>query len=148
MAKKVTAMIKLRSAPQGDAAPPIGPCAGSARLNIPLLQGVHDRTAKQVGLIIPVVITSIRTAPSPYHQDAARRRVIKKACGISMPPASPTVRRSPNHQAQIRRNCGTQMPDLTPLHRSRDELVAGTARSMRRRPSMIPAEIMWEDTVR
>ena len=59
MAKKVTALIKLQ-VPAGKAtpAPPIGPALGQHGVNIPgFCKDFNDRTAKQVGLIIPVVIT-------------------------------------------------------------------------------------------
>ena len=59
MAKKVTALSKLQ-VPAGKAtpAPPIGPALGQHGVNIPgFCKDFNDRTAKQVGLIIPVVIT-------------------------------------------------------------------------------------------
>ena len=59
MAKKVTALIKLQ-VPAGKAtpAPPIGPALGQHGVNIPgFCKEFNDRTGKQAGLIIPVVIT-------------------------------------------------------------------------------------------
>ena len=59
MAKKVSAYIKLQ-VPAGKAtpAPPIGPALGQHGVNIPgFCKEFNDRTAKEAGLIIPVVIT-------------------------------------------------------------------------------------------
>ena len=59
MAKKVQAYIKLQ-VPAGKAtpAPPIGPALGQHGVNIPgFCKEFNDRTAKENGMIIPVVIT-------------------------------------------------------------------------------------------
>ena len=83
MAKKVTALIKLQ-VPAGKAtpAPPIGPALGQHGVNIPgFCKDFNDRTAKQVGLIIPVVIT--------VYQDRSFTFITKT------PPAARTATRSP-----------------------------------------------------
>ena len=59
MAKKITGMIKLQI-PAGKAtpAPPVGPALGQAGVNImDFVKNFNARTAKDEGLIIPVVIT-------------------------------------------------------------------------------------------
>ena len=57
--KKVTNVIKLQI-PAGKAtpAPPVGPALGSSGVNImQVVKEVNDRTAKEAGMTIPVVIT-------------------------------------------------------------------------------------------
>lgn len=59
MAKKVKAIIKLQiPAGQANPAPPVGPALGQHGLNIMgFCKEYNDRTASQVGSIIPVEIT-------------------------------------------------------------------------------------------
>lgn len=59
MAKKVSAYIKLQvQAAKATPAPPIGPALGQHGVNIPgFCKEFNERTAKQAGLVIPVVIT-------------------------------------------------------------------------------------------
>ena len=91
MAKKITGYIKLQL-PAGKAtpAPPVGPALGAYGVAIPVFtKEFNERTKKDIGLIIPVVITVYadrsfsfitKTPPAPV--------LIKKACGIET--ASPT----------------------------------------------------------
>ena len=59
MAKKITGYVKLQT-PAGKAtpAPPVGPALGQHGVNIMgFCKEFNERTAKQAGLVIPVVIT-------------------------------------------------------------------------------------------
>ena len=59
MAKKVKSMIKLQvTAAKATPAPPIGPALGQHGVNIPgFCKEFNERTAKDAGMVIPVVIT-------------------------------------------------------------------------------------------
>lgn len=59
MAKKVAAMVKLQiPAAKATPAPPVGPALGAHGLNIAqFVKEFNERTAKDAGYIIPVVIT-------------------------------------------------------------------------------------------
>ena len=59
MAKKISKVVKLQAAAgKATPAPPVGPALGQAGVNImAFVKDFNDRTAKQVGLIIPVEIT-------------------------------------------------------------------------------------------
>ena len=61
MAKKITGFVKLQI-PAGKAtpAPPVGPALGQHQLNIMgFCKEFNERTAKDAGMIIPVVITAV-----------------------------------------------------------------------------------------
>ena len=135
MAKKVTGYIKLQ-VPAGKAnpAPPIGPALGQHGVNIPgFCKEFNERTAKQAGLIIPVVVTVYsdrtftfitKTPPVPV--------LIKKALNIE------TASGRPNRdkvgkltKEQVREIATTKMPDLNAASiEAAMSMVAGTARSM------------------
>ena len=135
MAKKVSGYIKLQ-VPAGKAnpAPPIGPALGQHGVNIPgFCKDFNERTAKQAGLIIPVVITVYsdrtftfitKTPPVPV--------LIKKALNIE------TASGRPNRdkvgkltKEQVREIATTKMPDLNAASiEAAMSMVAGTARSM------------------
>ena len=135
MAKKVSGYIKLQ-VPAGKAnpAPPIGPALGQHGVNIPgFCKEFNERTAKQAGLIIPVVITVYsdrtftfitKTPPVPV--------LIKKALNIE------TASGRPNRdkvgkltKEQVREIATTKMPDLNAASiEAAMSMVAGTCRSM------------------
>lgn len=135
MAKKVSGYIKLQ-VPAGKAnpAPPIGPALGQHGVNIPgFCKEFNERTAKQAGLIIPVVISVYsdrtftfitKTPPVPV--------LIKKALNIE------TASGRPNRdkvgkltKEQVREIATTKMPDLNAASiEAAMSMVAGTARSM------------------
>ena len=82
MAKKVTGVVKLQI-PAGAAnpAPPVGPALGSAGVNImQFCKEFNAKTAKDSGLVIPVIITvyqdrslvSPRAAAFPTRTRSAR----------------------------------------------------------------------------
>ena len=135
MAKKVAAYIKLQvPAAKATPAPPIGPALGQHGVNIPgFCKEFNDRTAKDAGLIIPVVITVYtdrtftfitKTPPAPV--------LIKKELGLE------TASGRPNRdkvgkltKEQLKKIATIKMPDLNAGSlEAAMSMVAGTARSM------------------
>lgn len=59
MAKKIMAQVKLQiPAGQANPAPPVGPALGQHGVNImEFCKAFNDKTAKEQGMIIPVIIT-------------------------------------------------------------------------------------------
>ena len=135
MAKKITGYVKLQI-PAGKAtpAPPVGPALGQHGVNIMgFCKEFNERTAKQAGLIIPVVITVYqdrsfsfitKTPPAPV--------LIKKACGIETASATPNKTKVATiTKEQIRQIAETKMPDLNAGSiEAAMSMIAGTARSM------------------
>lgn len=135
MAKKVSAIIKLQvDAAKATPAPPIGPALGQHGVNIPgFCKEFNARTAKDAGLVIPVVITVYsdrsftfitKTPPVPV--------LIKKALNLQSGSAVPNKTKVAKlSQEQVREIATTKMPDLNAASiESAMHMVAGTARSM------------------
>ena len=135
MAKKVTALVKLQvNAAKATPAPPIGPALGQHGVNIPgFWKEFNERTAKQAGMVIPVVITVYsdrtftfitKTPPVP--------NLIKKALGLESASAKPNKDKVGKlSKAQVREIATTKMPDLNAASiEAAMSMVAGTARSM------------------
>ena len=135
MAKKITAFIKLQvPAAKATPAPPIGPALGQHGVNIPgFCKEFNARTAKQEGLIIPVVITVYsdrsftfitKTPPAPV--------LIKKALGLESASGRPNKDKVGKlTQEQLRKIATIKMPDLNAASiEAAMSMVAGTARSM------------------
>ena len=135
MAKKVQAYIKLQ-VPAGKAtpAPPIGPALGQHGVNIPgFCKEFNDRTAKEAGMIIPVVITVYtdrtftfitKTPPAPV--------LIKKELNLQKASGRPNKEKVGQlTKEQVRRIAEIKMPDLNAGSiEAAMSMVAGTARSM------------------
>ena len=135
MAKKVQAYIKLQ-VPAGKAtpAPPIGPALGQHGVNIPgFCKEFNDRTAKENGMIIPVVITVYtdrtfsfitKTPPAPV--------LIKKALNLQKASGRPNKEKVGQlTKEQVKRIAEIKMPDLNAGSiEAAMSMVAGTARSM------------------
>jgi len=85
MAKKITGYIKLQiPAAKATPAPPVGPALGQHGLNImSFCKEFNERTAKDAGLIIPVVITVYADKTYSFITKTPPASVLlKKACKI------------------------------------------------------------------
>ena len=135
MAKKITAVVKLQL-PAGKATPgpPVGSTLGPHGINIAAFtKEFNEKTSKDAGLIIPVVITIyqdhsftfiLKTPPAPV--------LIKKACGLTSGSATPNKSKVAKlTKAQLQEIAAQKMPDLNAANlESAMSMIAGTARSM------------------
>ena len=135
MAKKITGYIKLQI-PAGAAtpAPPVGPALGQHGVNImEFCKTFNARTAKDQGLIIPVVITvfsdrtfTFVTKTPPAAILLLRAAGIQKGSGVPNKTKVGTVTRK-----QVEEIARLKMPDLNAASvEAAMKTVEGTARSM------------------
>ena len=135
MAKKVQSIIKLQvPAAKATPAPPIGPALGQHGVNIPgFCKEFNERTAKEAGMIIPVVITVYsdrtftfitKTPPVPV--------LIKKELGLEHASGRPNRDKvGMLTKEQVHKIAEIKLPDenATKID-SIESMVRGTARSM------------------
>ena len=135
MAKKVKSMIKLQvPAAKATPAPPIGPALGQHGVNIPgFCKEFNEKTNKQAGLIIPVVITVYQDHTFSFITKTPPAAVlIKKACNIESASGTPNkIKVATITKAQVKEIAELKMPDLNAASvEAAMSMVAGTARSM------------------
>ena len=135
MAQKVTGYIKLQI-PAGKAtpAPPVGPALGQHGVNImAFTKEFNERTKKDAGLIIPVVITVHADRSFTFVTKTPPAAVlIKKACNIETASGEPNKKKVAKiTKEQIKQIAETKMPDLNAATiEAAMSMIAGTARSM------------------
>ncbi len=135
MAKKNTAIVKLQCpAGQATPAPPVGPALGQHGVAImEFVKSFNERTASQVGTIIPVEITIYadrsftfvtKTPPAPV--------LLLKAAGVEKGSGTPNKDKVASVTwDQVREIATLKMPDLNAASvEAAMSMVAGTARSM------------------
>ena len=135
MAKKVVGMIKLQI-PAGKAtpAPPVGPALGQHSVNIMgFCKEFNARTAKDAGLIIPVVITVYQDRSFTFITKTPPAAVlIKKACNIQSGSGEPQKNKVAKiTTAQLKEIAELKMEDLNAGSiETAISMIAGTCRSM------------------
>ena len=135
MAQKVTGYIKLQI-PAGKAtpAPPVGPALGQHGVNImAFTKEFNERTKKDAGLIIPVIITVYADRSFTVVTKTPPAAVlIKKACGIDKASGEPNKTKVAKiTKAQVQQIAEQKMPDLNAASvETAMSMIAGTARSM------------------
>ena len=135
MAKKITGYIKLQI-PAGAAtpAPPVGPALGQHGVNImEFCKTFNARTAKDQGLIIPVVITVYSDRSFTFITKTPPAAVLLlKAAGLQKGSGVPNKTKVGKvSRKQIEEIAKTKMPDLNAASlEAAMKTVEGTARSM------------------
>lgn len=135
MAKKVTGYIKLQ-VPAGKAnpSPPVGPALGQHGVNImQFVKEFNARTADQVGMVIPVVITVYGDRSFTFITKTPPAAVLLlKAAGVEKGSGEPNKTKVGTvTEAQVREIAKTKLPDLnTDDVEAAYRSIAGTARSM------------------
>lgn len=135
MAKKLVKQVKLQiEAAKATPAPPVGPALGQAGVNIvAFTKEFNERTAKQAGLIIPVVINVYEDRSFDFITKTPPAAVLlKKAAGI--PKGSGVPNRDKVAKVgrdKVREIAELKMPDLNANTVEQGmRMVEGTACSM------------------
>ena len=135
MAKKITGYIKLQI-PAGKAlpAPPVGPALGQHGVNIAgFCKEFNERTKKDMGLIIPVIITVYADRSFTFITKMPPMAVlIIKELGLAKGSGAPHKDKVGKiTQAQCEKIAAQKLPDLnTKDVKQAAEMVKGTCRSM------------------
>ena len=135
MAQKVVGYIKLQI-PAGKAtpAPPVGPARGQHGVNImAFTKEFNERTQKDIGYLIPVVITVYADRSFSFITKTPPAAVlIKKAVGIESGSGVPNKTKVASiTRKQLEEIANTKMPDLNAASLDAAvSMVAGTCRSM------------------
>ncbi|MCJ7508727.1 MAG: 50S ribosomal protein L11 [candidate division Zixibacteria bacterium] len=135
MAKRVSAIVKLQI-PAGNATPaaPVGPALGPHGINMmEFCKSFNARTQKQVGLIIPVVITIYADKSFTFITKTPPAAILlKKAATVEKGSGEPNrVKVGQVTRKQVEEIANLKMKDLNALDlNAAVKIVSGTARSM------------------
>jgi len=135
MAKKVKAVVKLQC-PAGKAnpAPPVGPALGQHGVNImEFVKQYNERTAPQMGQIIPVEITIYEDRTFTFvTKTPPASEMLKKAAGVEKGSGVPNrTKVGKVTRKQLEDIAKVKMPDLNATTmEAAIKTIEGTARNM------------------
>lgn len=135
MAKKLVKIVKLQI-PAGKAtpAPPVGPALGQAGINIMgFVKEFNERTAKDVGLIIPVEVSVYQDRSFTFILKTPPAAILlKKAIGVESGSGEPNKKKIGKvTRSKVKEIAELKMPDLNAASvESAIRMIEGTARSM------------------
>jgi len=135
MAKRVKAVVKLQiPAGKANPAPPIGTALGPQGINImQFCKEYNERTANQVGSIIPAEITIYEDRSFTFiTKTPPVADLLKKAAGIEKGSATPNKSKvGAVSRAKVREIAEMKIKDLNVIDvEGAERMVEGTARSM------------------
>jgi len=135
VAKPITAYVKLQiPAANANPAPPVGPALGQHGVNImEFCKAFNARTQKDIGLIIPVVITVYKDKSFTFITKTPPAAVLlKKAAKLEKASAEPNRNKVGRvTKDQVREIAQWKMPDLNAASLDAAmRTIEGTARSM------------------
>jgi len=135
MSKPIKAVVKMQlAAGKATPAPPVGSTLGPHGINLPqFVKQFNDKTAKDVGLVFPVVVTIYGDRSFDFVlKTPPVATLIKQSCGIPSGSKKPnTDKVAKITRDQVRKIAEQKMVDLNAASiEAAISMVEGTARSM------------------